>query len=233
MAHVSGALVNGLGALLGSLLGLVWGGRLSEAFRRQAMRIMGLVVLVIGVKMAMPLSDPVNALLSIVVGSWFGFLLRLSDRLDGLGHYVERRVGKSGFMQGFISAVLIFNVGAMAIVGSLQAGLTSHPTILQTKAVLDGVTALLLTSTAGWGVILAAPLTFIYEAVLSLLASLLHGFLSGTILSDLSVVGGVMIAAIGANFLGEKTLINIANLLPALVLTVILGWLKLRGVTFV
>ncbi|NMP20925.1 DUF554 domain-containing protein [Sulfobacillus harzensis] len=232
MNHLTGALVNGVGALLGSLLGLAWGGRLSAAFRREAMRLMGLVVVVIGVKMAFPLADPVNLLVSVVVGAWLGALLRISERLDVLGQSIERRVGKRGFMQGFISAALIFNVGAMAIVGSLQAGLTRHPTILETKAILDGVTALLLTSTAGWGVVLAAPLTFVYEGVLSILASLLKGFLSGAILTDLSVVGGVMVAAIGVNFLSEKPLINIANLLPALVLTVILGWLKLQGVSF-
>lgn len=232
MGHLWGSAVNAAGALLGSAAGLVWGGRLSSAFRQQAMRLMGLVVLVIGIKMAVPLADPVNALLSIVVGAWAGSVLMLSDRLDGFGHWVERRVGRGGFMQGFISAALLFNVGAMAIVGSLQAGLTTRPTILEMKAVLDGVTALLLTSAAGWGVMLAAPVTFVYEGLLSGLAGLLKGFLAGALVSDLSVVGGVLIAAIGVNFLMEKTLVNIANLLPALILTVILGWLKLHGVTF-
>lgn len=233
MNHLNGAVINGLGALLGSFVGLLWGGRLNPLFRQQAMRVMGLVVVVIGIKMAIPLSDPVNALLSVVVGAWFGSLLKIGDRLDAFGHRVERLVGKNGFMQGFISAALIFNVGAMAIVGSLQAGLTCRPTILETKAILDGVTALLLASTAGWGVMLAAPLTFMYEGILSILASLLQHFLSGPILTDLTVVGGIMITAIGVNFVSEKSLINIADLLPALVLTVILGWLKAKGLAFV
>jgi hypothetical protein len=99
--------------------------------------------------------------------------------------------------------------------------------------VLDGVTSLLLASTAGWGVMLAAPLTFIYEGALSVAAGLLKNFLAGTLLTDLSVVGGVLIAGIGVNFLSEKTVINIADLLPALALTVILGWLKVQGVSFV
>ncbi|MCL5116805.1 MAG: DUF554 domain-containing protein, partial [Firmicutes bacterium] len=149
------------------------------------------------------------------------------------GHWVERRVGHGGFMQGFISAALIFNVGAMAIVGSLQAGLSRHPTILETKAILDGVTSVLLTSTAGWGVIIAAPVTFVYEGALSIAAGLLRHVLTQPLIGDLSVVGGILIAAIGLNFLSEKTLINIADLLPALLLTVILGWLKLHGVSFV
>jgi len=233
MVHIIGPLINGLGALAGSLVGLVWGKRLSPGFRQQAMRIMGLVVLVIGVKMAYPLPDPVNALLSVVLGAWVGSLVKISQRFDAFGHWMESRIGRSGFMQGFISATLIFNVGALAIVGSLQAGLTSHPTILETKAVLDGVTALLLTSTVGWGVILAAPVTFAYEAVLTIFAALLRHFLVGALLTDFSVVGGLLIAAIGLNFLSDKSLINIADLLPALLLTVILGWLKLHGVSFV
>lgn len=233
MAHLFGALVNGAGALTGALVGLLWGNRLSSAFRQQAMRIMGLVVLVIGIKMALPLSDPVNTLISVVVGAWLGALLKLGARLDAFGHWVERRVGHGGFMQGFISAALIFNVGAMAIVGSLQAGLSRHPTILETKAILDGVTSVLLTSTAGWGVIIAAPVTFVYEGALSIAAGLLRHVLTQPLIGDLSVVGGILIAAIGLNFLSEKTLINIADLLPALLLTVILGWLKLHGVSFV
>lgn len=193
---------------------------------------MGLVVLVIGVKMALPLSDPVNALISVVVGAWVGDVLRLGSRFDAFGVWVERLSRHGGFMRGFMSAALIFNVGALAIVGSLQAGLTRRPTILETKAILDGVTALLLASTAGWGVALAAPVTFAYEGLLSIGAGLLKGFLSKPLLGDFSVVGGLLIAAIGVNFLSEKTVLNVAELLPALVFTVILGWLKLQGVSF-
>jgi hypothetical protein len=233
MGHLVGSAVNGAGALLGALVGLLWGRRLGESFRKQALRIMGLVVIIIGIKMAIPLTDPVNTLLSVVVGAWVGSSLRLGARLDTFGSWVERRVGRGGFMKGFISAALIFNVGALAIVGSLQAGLTRRPTILETKAVLDGVTALILASTAGWGVALAGPVTFIYEAALTFAAGLLKGFLTGPLLGDISVVGGVLIAAIGVNFVSERTVINIADLLPALVITVILGWLKLQGVSFV
>lgn len=214
-------------------MGLLWGARLPQSFRQQAMRVMGLVVLVVGLKMALPLNDPVNALLSVVVGAWTGSLLKLSERLDAFGRWVERSVKRQGFMKGFMAAALIYNVGALAIVGSLQAGLTRRPAILETKAILDGVTGLLLASTAGWGVILAAPVTFVYEGGLSLAASFLRGFLSSSMLNDLSVVGGVMIAAIGMNFLLEKTVVNISELLPALILTVILGWLKLQGLSFV
>jgi uncharacterized membrane protein YqgA involved in biofilm formation len=190
-------------------------------------------VLILGVKMALPLTDPVNTLISVVVGMWLGSLLKIGARLDSLGAWVERRTRRQGFMQGFISASLIFNVGALSVVGSLQAGLTSRPTILETKAILDGVTALLLASTAGWGVASAGPVTFLYEGALSLAAGLLKHVLIGALLGDLTIVGGVLIASIGLNFILEKTVINIADLLPALVITVILGWLKVHGLSFV
>jgi uncharacterized membrane protein YqgA involved in biofilm formation len=233
MEHLLGPVINSLGIVAGAVLGLGWGGRLSAPFRRQALRLVGLVVVVIGIKMAVVLNDPVNTLLALIIGAWAGSVLKISDRLDAFGVWIESRVGRGQFMQGFIAASLIFNVGAMAIVGSIQAGLTTHPTILETKAILDGVTGLLLASTAGWGVVVAAPMTLVYEGLLSLLAHLLQGFLNGALLSDLSVVGGVMIAAIGINFLVERTLIRIADLLPALVITVILGWLKRQGMAFV
>lgn len=233
MEHLLGPMINSLGIVAGAVIGVGWGSRLADSFRRQALRLVGVVVLVIGLKMALMLTDPVNTLLALMIGAWLGSVLKLTDRLDAFGRWMESRVGRGQFMQGFIAASLIFNVGAMAIVGSIQAGLTSHPTILETKAILDGVTALLLASTAGWGVFVAAPMTLVYEGLLTVLAHLLHGFLVGALLSDLSVVGGVMIAAIGINFLMDRTLIRIADLLPALIITVILGWLKRQGLALV
>lgn len=233
MNALGGAAVNGAGALTGSLVGLLWGSRLSEGFRKELLRLVGIVVLVLGVSMAVPLADPVNTLLSLVVGDWLGTQLAIQERLDDWGQALEKLLDRENFMQGFITATVIFNVGALAIVGSLQAGLTAHPTLLETKAVLDGVTGLILTSALGWGVLLAAPATFAYEGILSLAAGFLRPILTGMLLRDLTVVGGILVAGMGANFLLEKTAVRVANLLPALILTVILGWLKQHGISFV
>ncbi|MCY0878129.1 MAG: DUF554 domain-containing protein [Firmicutes bacterium] len=233
MLRLLGAAVNAAGVLMGSLLGLIWGARLPLVFRQDVMRLIGLAVAILGISMALPFSDPVNTLLSLVIGAWIGYRLDLGAHLERWGKALEARVGQQNIMQGFITAAVIFNVGAMAIVGSLQAGLTKHPTLLETKAVLDGMTAMVLTSAFGWGVLLAAPVTFAYEGGLSLAAGLLHRILVGPLLTDVSVVGGVLIAGIGINFLLEKTAVNIPNLLPALVFTVILGWLKQHGLSFV
>ena len=196
------------------------------------MRLIGMVVILIGLKMAWPLTDPVNTLLSLIVGGWIGSLLGVNAALDRFGVWAESKAGRTGFSKGFIAATLIFNVGAMAILGALQEGLTGRYSILATKAVLDGTTSLLLTTVAGWGVIVAAIPTVVYEGVLSLLAGDVKDALQGALMQDVSVVGGLIIAAIGFNFLLDRTVINIGDLLPALVVTLALGWVKMHGLSF-
>lgn len=233
MTHLTGALINGLGILAGTLIGLIWGRRIHHQFRDQATKILGLVVSLIGLKMAWDMSDPVNILLSLLLGAWTGHALGLQDRLDHMGQRIERWAGQQGAVQGFLTATLIFNVGAMAIIGSIQAGLSNHPTVLQTKALLDGTTALLLSSVMGWGVALSAPVTILYEGLLSLGAHSLALILKGAVLNDLTVVGGIMVAAIGVNFLADKPIIRLADLLPALIWTMAFAGLKHLGLSFV
>ncbi|WP_053959721.1 DUF554 domain-containing protein [Sulfobacillus thermosulfidooxidans] len=232
MQQVAGSLMNGLGIIVGSLIGIFGGRNLSEQFRDQALRIIGVVVILIGLKMAWPLPDAINTLLSMVLGLWLGSWLRIDDRLEQFGKWAESRVGRSGFAKGFIAGTLIFNIGAMSILGSLQNGLTGTYSILATKAVLDGTTAMILTSVAGWGVIAASVVTVVYEGGLSLLASDLAPVLRGILLTDITVVGGLMIAAIGINFILNNNTIKIGNLLPALFFPVLLLWLKNHGIYF-
>ncbi len=232
MPHELGALVNGIGIIAGSLIGLLWGKHLGHEFRGQALKVIGLFVVLIGLKMAWPLPDPINTLLSLVLGAWTGSILRLDGRLEQFGVWAESRVGQSGFAKGFIAGTLIFNVGAMAILGAFQDGLTGKFTILATKAVLDGTTAVILTSAAGWGVMAAGVVTALYEGILSLLAGDLSAVLKGVLLTDVTVVGGIMIAAIGINFILDNGTIKIGNLLPALVFPLILLWLKGHGLEF-
>lgn len=217
-------LVNGAAIALGSLLGLVGVRWLDEEFRDLSLKAMGLVVLVIGVQMLGPLSRPVNVLLSLVFGAWLGGRWHIDAGLENLGRWAERRVGRGGFSQGFVVASLIFNVGAMAILGSIQAGMGRPATVLLTKSILDGVTAMVLTATLGWGVLGAALVTAAYELTLVLLAHAATQGLPPTVMTDLSASGGVLIAAIGVNFIGGRTVVRVANLLPALLVAVALGW---------
>lgn len=219
---LAGALINSAGIAAGWLAGLLWGTRLQAGFREQALRIIGLTVVVIGLKMAWPLPDPVLALVSLVLGSWLGSAAGIEAALDRLGRWAELRAG-GGFGQGFITASLVFNVGAMAIVGSVQAGLDQAPVILETKAVLDGITAFLLTAAAGWSVILAAPVTLVYEGALSLAAGLVAGHVHGPVVTEVTVVGGILVAAVGVNLLSGRSRLAVGDLLPALVVAGLLA----------
>jgi uncharacterized membrane protein YqgA involved in biofilm formation len=232
MNHLTGVIINGVGILVGSGLGMLWGHKLHSGFREQAMRLVGMVVILIGFKMAWPLNDPVNTLLSLVIGGWIGWFLGINDGLEKFGHWAESKARRTGFSKGFIAASLIFNVGPMAILGALQEGLTGRYSILATKAVLDGTTSLLLTTAAGWGVVVAAVPTVVYEGVLSLLAGDLSHALQGPLLQDVTVVGGFIIAGIGFNFFLDRAVLKIGDLLPALVVSLALGWLKTHGVFF-
>lgn len=232
MGHLSGVIFNGIGIVVGAGIGILGGKRLRPDFRDQAMRLIGVIVVLIGFKMAWPLPDPVNTLLSLVIGGWLGSVAQLQSRLEQFGRWAESRVKHEGFAKGFIAASLLFNVGAMAILGSLQEGLTGRYSILATKAVLDGTTALLLTTVLGWGVVVATIPTVVYEGAMVVLARNLSQVLRGSLMQDVTVVGGLMIAAIGVNFLADRTVIRIGDVLPALVVAVVLGWLKLKGLSF-
>jgi len=224
---LAGALINAAGILLGSLLGLIAGDKLSESFRDLAIRVVGLVAALIGVEMVLPLDRPVGVLLAVVLGAWLGEAWHIDDGLEQLGQWAEKSVGRGGFSRGFVTATLIFDIGAMAILGSIQAGTGHAPTILAAKAVMDGVTAMVLAATLGWGVVGSALVTLLYEGGLSLLAHALATALPARVMSDFIAVGGLLVTGIGLNLVAGRTILKVANLMPALVLAVGLGWLGL------
>lgn len=222
---LDGAALNAAAILVGSLLGLVAGDKLGESFRDLAIRATGLVATLIGVGMVFPVSRPVSLLLAVVAGAWFGEAWHIDIGLELLGRWAENRMGRGGFSRGFVTATLIFDIGAMAIVGSIQAGTGHAPTILAAKAVMDGVTAMVLAATLGWGVMGSAAVTLLYEGGISLLARQLLAILPSRVMSDFIAVGGLLVAGIGLNLFSGKTLLKVPNLMPAMALAVALGWL--------
>jgi uncharacterized membrane protein YqgA involved in biofilm formation len=226
---IIGPLVNAAAIVGGVGLGLAAGTRLSPAFRERALRALGIVVLTLGLKMLWPLLAPVGLLLALVSGLWLGDAWHVQPALDALGNRAEHLFTHGGFARGFVPATLIFNVGALAVVGSIQAGLGHPPLLLYTKSVLDGVTAMVLTTTLGWGVVGAAPVTLCYEGGLALGASAVQLLLPHAVLALFSEAGGVLVAAIGVNFLADRPLLPPGALLPTLLVAPLLGWL---GVAF-
>ncbi|AUJ24563.1 putative membrane protein YdfK [Virgibacillus dokdonensis] len=185
----------------------------------------GLAVLLIGLQMAFVTEQIIVVLLSLLMGAVIGEWLRLEDRLNQLGKWVGNQLGSkeddTRVSQGFVTASLIFVIGAMAIIGALDSGLRGDHEVLITKGILDGFVSLVLTTTLGFGVILSVIPVLLYQGSIALLATQIEGivpkaYLDGFI-TEVTGVGGLLIIAIGLNLL-NITSIRIGNLLPAVIM---------------
>lgn len=214
-----GVWVNALAIVAGGALGTLLRGGIPEKFRLTIDHALALCVLVIGVSGAIATKNMMGVIVSVVVGAALGELARIEDGLNRLGDWAQKKFarGDAGFAQGFVSATLLFCVGAMAVVGSLEAGLLNKPDTLLAKAALDGVSAAIFASTMGPGVIFSAlPLT-LYQGGIALLAGQLAAFLSDAVIAEMSAVGSLLIIGLGFNMLGvTKERIRVGNMLPAM-----------------
>lgn len=196
-------------------------GGIPEKYKDTIGYALALCVLTIGIQGAIQTENMMLVIVSAVVGSLIGEALRLEDRLDSLGAWVQKRLAKDddGFSQGFISATLLYCVGSMAVVGSIEAGLQNKPDTLLAKAVLDGVSALILSSSMGMGVALSALPLLAYQGAIALLAMLLGNFLPAEAIAEVSATGSLLIIGLGFNMLGfSKARICVGNMLPAILI---------------
>ena len=210
-------MVNALAIAVGTLVGNKLRGGISERFRSILMQAMALAVMLIGIAGAVKTTDALIVVISLAIGALVGEGINIEKRLEQVGDALKRRVkgAEASFTQGFVSASLIFCVGAMAIVGSLDAGLRGEYSTILTKSLIDGITAAMLASTLGLGVIFSAAAVFVYQGAITLLAGLLQPLLTDAIITEMSAVGGLLIFAIGLNMQGI-TKIRVGNLLPAI-----------------
>lgn len=210
-------MVNALAIAVGALVGNKLRGGISERFRSILMQAMALAVMLIGIAGAVKTTDSLIVVISLAIGALVGEGINIEKRLEQVGDALKRRVkgAEASFTQGFVSASLIFCVGAMAIVGSLDAGLRGEYSTILTKSLIDGITATMLASTLGLGVIFSAVAVFVYQGAITLLAGLLQPLLTEAIITEMSAVGGLLIFAIGLNMQGI-TKIRVGNLLPAI-----------------
>lgn len=209
--------VNALAIAVGALVGNKLRGGISERFRSILMQAMALAVMLIGIAGAVKTTDALIVVISLAIGALVGEGVNIEKRLEQVGDALKRRVkgAEASFTQGFVSASLIFCVGAMAIVGLLDAGLRGEYSTILTKSLIDGITAAMLASTLGLGVIFSAVAVFVYQGAITLLAGLLQPLLTEAIITEMSAVGGLLIFAIGLNMQGI-TKIRVGNLLPAI-----------------
>jgi uncharacterized membrane protein YqgA involved in biofilm formation len=222
-----GTLVNGVAIIIGSLFGLVLR-NISERMKATVMQGIGLAVLILGVGMGLKSEQFLIVISSIAIGSAIGEWWNLEEKLNKLGIWIEKRVGakeKGSIARGFVTATLVYVVGAMAIVGALDSGLRHDHTVLFTKAMLDGISAIIFTSALGIGVMLSAIPVILYQGFIALFATQIQAFvpevLMDAIILEITAVGGIMIVAIGLNML-EVVKVRVANMLPSLLIAILL-----------
>ena len=217
-----GTFVNTLAIIAGSLAGLIVKGGIPKAYMDTVMQAIGLAVILIGLKGALGAEDLLLVIFSLAIGGVAGEFLRIEARLEHLGLWLERKLSRVGgdIAKGFVTASLLFCVGSMAIVGSLESGLTGNHQTLFAKSVLDGVSSIVFASTFGFGVILSAGAVFLYQGLITVTASLIKPFLIPPVVSQMSAVGGLLIMAIGFNILEFKR-IKVGNMLPAILIPLI------------
>ena len=222
-----GTIVNTLAIIAGSLTGLFFKGGIPEKYSKTIMHAIGLAVILIGLKTALKTDDILIIIISLAFGSVIGEMLRIEDRLEGFGKWLGRLVSgdNEGVAKGFVAASLIYCVGAMAIVGSLESGLSGNHQTLFAKSLLDGIGSILFASTLGIGVLFSAVSVFLYQGAITLAASTLKHFLTPVVVAQMSAIGGLLIMAIGLNLLEIKKL-KIGNMLPAIFIPLIYQMLK-------
>ncbi|MBI3015538.1 MAG: DUF554 domain-containing protein [Candidatus Tectomicrobia bacterium] len=223
---MTGTLVNVVAVLVGSSVGMAIGKRIPEGLKKGIISGLGLATLLIGIQMALKTGNILIPIASIVLGGLVGELLQIETFLEQLAERLRgySRSGSSTFVTGFITASLVFCVGSMTIVGSLQEGINGDSTLLITKSLMDGTASIAFASTLGIGVAFSALTVLIVQGSLTLLGQNLAFLLSGSLLNEMTAAGGLMIIGIGFLLLDIKKL-KIANFLPALIIAPALAWL--------
>lgn len=222
-----GTLVNALAIMLGALLGTIVK-NIPDHVKTTIMQAIGLAVIVLGIGMGLKSEQYVIVIGSLVVGGLLGEKWKLEDRLNQLGSWLESKVGGKGdgqIAKAFVTTTLIYVVGAMAILGALDSGLRGDHSVLYTKAMLDGFSAIIFTSTLGIGVIFSAVPVLLYQGIIALFATQIDKYIAQGLMDmfivEMTATGGLMILAIGLNLLGI-TKIRVANLLPSIIIVAIL-----------
>lgn len=225
---MTGTLVNVAAVIVGSLLGLFVIRAVPDNIRQLVMQGIGLCVVVIGTSMALQTASPVILISSMALGAVLGELMRIDAGLKWLGQTLEKRLqaGSGQFSRGFVTATLVYCVGAMAITGAIDDGLRGDPTVLYAKSALDGVSSIFFASAFGWGVLFSAVPVLVYQGSISLMAGLIKDALNPAVIGEMTAAGGVMILAIGLSML-DVIKIRVANLLPALIVASVLAYFVL------
>lgn len=226
LLSLTGSYINVALVALGGAIGLLLKKGLPERVSDAVMKGLGLCVLYIGISGCLKGENALVAVISMAVGTIFGSAVDLDKRMNNLAVKVENKLsknssGENNMAQGLVTATLLFCVGAMAVVGSLDSGISGDYSTLATKSVIDGVSSIVLASTLGYGVLLSSIPIFLYQGSITLLAGVVAPFLNEYTVNEMTCVGSLLIIAIALNML-KITNIKVMNSLPAVFLPVII-----------
>ena len=217
-----GPLVNGAAVVVGGLVGLFAGKLLPERLQKTLISALALVVIGIAIPGIGDSQKALVPILSMVLGTIIGELPDLDGAVIRLGDWLQRKTGGRGrFTDGFVNSTMVFAVGAMSIMGGLNSGLLGDHTVLFSKSVIDGVSALLFASTMGVGVVFSSVPVLLWEGLVAVLASTLSPLLSADVIAEINSVGSLLLLTIGLNMLGA-TKIRVMNMVPAMFLPILL-----------
>ncbi len=222
-----GTIVNSAAIVLGGLIGSLFGEKIGERYTKPLLTAMALVVAIIGIQGAIGTSSILIVVICMVVGLIVGIALRLDDRINSLGDKIKDRLAgtkicKGQFSDAIVTSSLIFCVGSMAILGSIQAGLNKDYSTLFAKAVIDGVSSVAFAAALGPGVILSAIPVFIIQGAITLLAGVAEPYLTSEIITEMSAVGGPVFLAMSVNMLElRQERIKIGDMIPAILMPIV------------
>lgn len=229
-----GTIVNTAAVIIGAAVGMILKKGLPEKMADTLMKGLGLCTLFLGISGSLKGENTLVLILSMVVGTVIGEAIDLEDKIHRLGVWIEGRFagkneGRVSIAEGFVTASLLFCVGALAIVGSLQSGLQGNHEILYNKSMLDFVAAIIFASSLGVGVMFAAAFVFVYQGSITLLSQWVAPFLTDSVINEMTCVGSVIIMGLALNMLGI-TKLKVMNYVPAIFMPIliylILGFIK-------
>ncbi len=229
---MTGTLLNIATVLIGGMIGLLFGARIPERFKSTVIAGMGLFTAAMGLQMFLKTTNPLIVLGALLIGALLGEWTRIEDGLQNLGGFLERRFarddsaeGSARFIRGFLTASLLFCVGPMTILGSIQDGLTGDYNLLAVKSVLDGFAALAFASTLGIGVLFSVIVILVFQGGISLLAVQLSAIVTDPMMAEMTATGGVILIALAVSSLLEIKKIRVGNFLPALFVAPLIVWI--------
>jgi uncharacterized membrane protein YqgA involved in biofilm formation len=228
---MTGTILNIATILVGGVIGLIFGARIPDKLKATVIAGMGLFIGAMGLQMFLKTENSLIVLAALLIGTLLGEWWRIEDGLHKLGEFLEQKFscqaedGSNRFVRGFLTASLLFAVGPIAILGSIQDGLTGDYNLLAVKSVLDGFASIAFASTLGIGVMFSTIIILVYQGGVSLLAGQLDAIVTPSMMNELTATGGVILIGLAISNLLEIKKIRVANMLPGLIIAPVVVWL--------